>query len=154
MYSLVDAIKKANNALDIGLVPQKVDLTTSLASQIFSAGIFKSFIQNLIDDKIDASVTIQRFAKYGFNASLLAGRESVDMLPPVNYKELLTSYVVPYKINQNLQDGSQLNHPVYIQFGLLLMILNDTCLLYDKKIGATDNHNVFGFQSRNKLLFE
>jgi hypothetical protein len=139
VYSLVDAIKKANNALDIGLVPQKVDLTTSLASQIFSAGIFKSFIQNLIDDKIDASVTIQRFAKYGFNASLLAGRESVDMLPPVNYKELLTSYVVPYKINQNLQDGSQLNHPVYIQFGLLLMILNDTCLLYDKKIGATDN---------------
>jgi len=139
VYSLVDAIKKANNSLDIGLVPQKVDLTTSLADQIFSAGIFKPFIKNLIDDKIDASVTIQRFAKYGFNASLLAGRESVDMLPAVNYKELLTSYVVPYKTNQNLQDGSQLNHPVYIQFGLLLMILNDTCLLYDKKTGATDN---------------
>jgi hypothetical protein len=52
---------------------------------------------------------------------------------PVNYEELLKAYVLPYDINQDINDGTRLAHPVYIPLGFLLFILNHTCTLYDRK---------------------
>ena len=138
LYSLVEAIKAAGDTLDIGLVPRTIDLSGDISrNQIFSCGIFKDFIGNLIDGKVDENDIIQKFAKYGFNASLLSNKATADEVPAVNYKDLLTGYVIPYKINQDLNEGTQVTHPVYIQFGLLIMILNDICLLYDRKKEST-----------------
>jgi hypothetical protein len=50
-----------------------------------------------------------------------------------HYQALLKSYVLPYEINQDISEGTRLNHPVYIQLGLLMFILNHCCNLYDKK---------------------
>lgn len=138
LYSLVEAIQAAGNSLDIGLVPRTIDLSGDISrNQIFSCGIFKDFIGNLIDDKVDMSDTLQRFSAYGFNAALMSNKVEDKEVPKVNYKELLTGYVIPYKIKQDINEGTQVTHPVYIQFGLLLMILNDICLLYDRKKEST-----------------
>lgn len=129
--------------------------------QLFSVGIFKNYITSLInpnsiDDKlydenrtVDAEYRFKVHAKYGFATSLMANKEklyenttSINIrgsqvtLPqsnftPVDYNQLLTTYVIPYEKNQNIENGSSLNHPVYIQFGTLLMILNHNCTIYD-----------------------
>jgi len=141
VYSLTEAIATSGR-LDIGKDVKKIELFNEnkekdLSHQIFSVGIFKDIIKNLIyDSGLNESVVFNKNAKYGFNASLMSNRvdeETKLEIPKVNYKELLTSYVIPYDVNANLNDGTQLNHPVYIQLGLLLMILNDVCLLYDEK---------------------
>jgi hypothetical protein len=129
--------------------------------QIFSDGVYSSFIRELVNDTIDDSsydlqagqikdgtqqknliTPLQKFkihSKYGFATALLANNTSIKniSLKKVNYKELLTSYVIPYNINQEIVKGVQVTHPVYIPFGLLLMILNHSCTIYD----TADNSN-------------
>jgi alpha-acetolactate decarboxylase len=114
--------------------------------QIFSNGIFGSFIRDLIDNSIqDFAYTtdkkmdpIERFkiqSKYGFATNLMANKAAISELQgrAVNFKEVLRAFVVPYQINQEIIKGTQTNHPVYIPLGLLLMILNHTCTIYDTK---------------------
>jgi hypothetical protein len=109
-----------------------------LIDQIFSTGIFSSFIKQLIDNTTAESGypnenRLQVFAKYGFNTALLGNKAELSDLwdKSVDYKQLLTSYVVPYQINQTVTEGTSLNHPVYLQLGTLLMILNHMCTIYD-----------------------
>jgi len=114
--------------------------------QIFSNGIFGSFIRDLVDNNIqDFAYTtdkkmdpIERFkiqSKYGFATNLMANKAAISELEgrAVNFKEILRAFVVPYQINQEIIKGTQTNHPVYIPLGLLLMILNHTCTIYDTK---------------------
>jgi murein DD-endopeptidase MepM/ murein hydrolase activator NlpD len=138
------------------------DGNTEFINQIFSNGVFTPFINELISgnipdteyDNINNTNSDYRFkvqSKYGFATNLMANREklyenattfnlrgSQITLPqlnfsPVNYKKLLKSYVVPYDISQEIESGTQLNHPVYIPFGTLLMILNHSATIYDVK---------------------
>jgi len=122
--------------------------------QVFSSGVYASFIRDLVEDKIsDLSyytsgipsffrlefknpTPLDKFkvrAKYGFATTLMSNNSSVAdiQLKKVDYKALLNAYVLPYNINQEIIKGIQTNHPVYIPFGLLLMILNHSCTIYD-----------------------
>jgi hypothetical protein len=114
--------------------------------QVFSNGVFSSIIRDLVDQKVtDTDYTtkqkmdpVQRFkiqAKYGFATNLMANKAAISELEgrDVNYQELLRAFVVPYQINQEIIKGTQTNHPVYIPLGLLLLILNHTCTIYDTK---------------------
>jgi hypothetical protein len=162
IHSLGVAIDKTGDP-EIKKEVYTVDLTTEktslksenplLIKQIFSTGIFSPFIEDLInkgknypESGYPKENRLAIYAKYGFNTALLGGKTAtkeddtgLQLLKgkEVNYKDLLQSYVVPYQINQTLNEGTSLNHPVYIQFGMLLMILNHMCTIYDKPNGST-----------------
>jgi len=152
IHALNEAINKFG--LDIGkkvFVNNFYDDTTvqgkkSFLEQIFSNGVFGSFIKALVENDIkDFNYTtdgkmnpIERFkiqSKYGFATNLMANKAAISELQgrDVNFQELLRAFVVPYQINQEIIKGTQTNHPVYIPLGLLLMILNHTCTIYDTK---------------------
>jgi hypothetical protein len=94
-------------------------------------GLFSPYITQIINKTLSDSNTNEKNIKYGYNAAVLSNKGLTP--PPVNYEELLKSYVLPYEINQDINDGTRLTHPVYIPFGFLLFILNHTCTLYDRK---------------------
>jgi hypothetical protein len=144
VHSLSKAIN--NNGLDIkqSVYPYNLWDTNdkiggkTFLEQIFSNGIFSSFISDLVkDDGIPDSVgdKLKLYTKYGFASSLMANSVKLEDLQgkKVDYKKLLTSYTVPYNISQEITKGISTNHPVYIPFGLLLMILNNICTIYDTK---------------------
>ena len=142
---------------DIQKTVFKVELAKDpIRKAIFSEGIFTDILDQLIDkDKqIDDSdyintpsnpeARLKVFCKYGFNTALLGGKTAtkedstgLQLLKgkEVNYTELLNCFVVPYEINTQLEVGISVTHPVYMQFGLLLMILNHMCTIYDQKTG-------------------
>lgn len=78
-------------------------------------------------------------ALFGFNFGLMGNKlDSVgiaeelynkDLL--VDYNNLFTTCTIPYQFNTGVFEGTQVNHPVYVSFGLVLMILNHACLIYD-----------------------
>lgn len=116
-------------------------------TQIFSTGVFSEFIIDLVNNRIDESsyTTIEKMnplerfkiqASYGFATNLMANKADITELEKVNFLELLKAYVVPYQINQEIIKGTIANHPVYIPLGLLLMILNHSCTIYDTKEGS------------------
>lgn len=116
-------------------------------TQIFSTGVFSNFIIDLVNNRVNQSTyttvekmdPLERFkiqAAYGFATSLMANKADIDELEKVNFLELLKAYVVPYQINQEIIKGTVANHPVYIPLGLLLMILNHSCTIYDTKQGS------------------
>jgi hypothetical protein len=157
VHSLGKAIEKSNDpeikkeVFPLDLTTEKTVVGTSLIDQIFSTGIFSPFIQDLINQKVTESGypkenRLAVYAKYGFNTALLGGKTAtkedgtgLSLLKgkEVKYRDLLTSYVVPYQINQTVTEGTSLNHPVYIQLGALLMILNHMCTIYDTPNGST-----------------
>lgn len=120
---------------------------TTFLQQIFSTGVFSKFIQDLVTDpnnklrdslytvdkKMDPYERFQIQSKYGFASSLMGNKEPIESIQSVDFKELLKAYVVPYQINQEIIKGTYTNHPVYISLGLLLMILNHSCTIYDTK---------------------
>jgi hypothetical protein len=134
---------------DIQKKVYKVALATDdIRKDIFSEGIFANpILDELISNKIDDNAYINTpsnpddrlkvFCKYGFNTDLLANKIKIEELKDkqVNYTELLNCFVVPYEINTQLEVGISVTHPVYMQFGLLLMVLNHMCTIYDKKTG-------------------
>ena len=118
---------------------------------IFSNGLFNSFITDLIsnqsqqstDDQLLKATSDERFkiySKYGFLSSLLGNKASLSQINSlkgnVDYEKLLTAFVVPYRIEQELVAGIKTNHPVYIPFGFLLMLMNHTCTIYDSRRGS------------------
>lgn len=142
------------------VVPVELSKDRNFIEQIFSSGVFSDFIGQLISgsikdedydtqNKLSEKDTLQIQAKYGFVTSLMANREKLYELTdapayygdvgkvlnrnfdPVDFNALLTSYVVPYNIDQTIEEGTTLNHPVYIPFGQLLMLLNDNSIIYD-----------------------
>jgi len=140
--------------LDIGNTVYKFQFDKKFRDQIFSNGIYTDIIQDLVDEKsrdiANDKDKIFYYAKYGFATSLLGSEE--DLLTSINdlggkevdYEELLTSYAVPYKINQELVNGIQTNHPVYIPFGLLLMIVNQVGGIFDTKKGDNQTNDKKG----------
>jgi hypothetical protein len=136
--------------------------------QIFSNGIFSNIIEKLIENSIvdqDPKSPQERFniqSKYGFATELMAGRANFENLSGkrVDFKDLLNAYVVPYQINQEIIKGTSTNHPVYIPLGLLLMILNHSCTIYDTKDSSAQtplvyidfNPNLNFFLSNSKQL--
>ena len=128
---------------------------------ILEYGIFKDFLSDLFDKKIndDASwnsgdndyaknladsnpdIKMRLFSKYGFSTSYMAAKSDgsdynnriKDSVPVVDYNELTTVYVVPYDINQPIEGGGEIVHPVYVQLGFLLMILNSMCTIYESE---------------------
>jgi len=116
-------------------------------NQIFSSGIFSTFINDLVFDEnkrineleynllssMDPILRFKIHSKYGFSTSLMGNKALITDLEPVNFKQLLKAYVVPYQINQEIIKGTTVNHPVYITLGQLLMILNHACTIYDTK---------------------
>ena len=135
VYSLQTALKETAK-IDLDRKVKEVNLTEkTFITDLFSIGIFKDYIDAIINKTLDEKDPIQKNIKYGFNAALLSNKISGDVPKEaeVDYKALLKSYVLPYEINQDISEGTRLNHPVYIQLGLLMFILNHCCNLYDKK---------------------
>lgn len=161
VHALTKAITNSQNDLAIGNKVYTLDIANpkdqnggkTFLNQIFSNGIFTPFINDLIKDQdnpfsfLSWTKLIQEYekdniskddrlklqAKYGFATNLMAKKEPVSAFRFNNYKTLLTAYVVPYQINQEIYSGVNVNHPVYIPLGLLLMILNHNCTMYDSK---------------------
>ena len=135
VYSLQTALKETAK-IDLDRKVKEVNLTEkTFITDLFSIGIFKDYIDAIINKTLDEKDPIQKNIKYGFNAALLSNKISGDVpkKAEVDYEALLKSYVLPYEINQDIGQGTRLNHPVYIQLGLLMFILNHCCNLYDKK---------------------
>jgi GH24 family phage-related lysozyme (muramidase) len=161
VHALNKAINDNKKSLDIGRlvytleIASEKDRTSSgvtFYNQIFSNGIFSDpVITDLIKNtniNIDPKNPKDRFklqAKYGFATELMSGRKEVSQLAgkEVNFSELLRAYVVPYEINQEIIKGTSTNHPVYIPLGLLLMILNHNCTIYDTKDLTTQTPLVY-----------
>lgn len=150
VHALNKAIGASNNDLSIGRKVYQLPIWdpndktqggTTFYSQIFSNGIFSNFIDQLIENKITDQnpVTpeerLRLQSKYGFATELMSGRASLEELSKkqVDFKRLLNAYVVPYEVSQEIVKGVTTNHPVYIPLGLLLMILNHNCTIYDTK---------------------
>ena len=130
--SLVEAINASSKKIDLDRKVKEVDLATEkFAVPVFSDGIFKTYIKNIINNSLSDTDPFQKNIKYGFNSALLSNKGT--KIPEVDYKKLLKSYVLPYDVNQDINEGSRLAHPVYIQLGLLMFILNHCCNLYDEK---------------------
>jgi hypothetical protein len=108
--------------------------------QIFSNGVMSGFIDELIYGSISnedygktSDATFKINTKYGYASSLMANTAKIDDIKEVDYTKLLKSYTIPYNISADIVPGVSVNHPVYIPFGLLLMIINNICTIYDTK---------------------
>jgi len=140
----VDFTKKKNNTSLGEAIFGKVGLFSDYYSKIISGEINQADISNYGDANID-NVTqeelLKFYIKYGFNTSVIANAHStpnnalgsLDPILPVNYLDLLESYVIPYEVSQQLSQGVILERPVYIKLGTLLMLINHLALIYDYK---------------------
>jgi spore germination cell wall hydrolase CwlJ-like protein len=138
IYSLIEAIKPDSKNIDQNRKVAEINLADpKFAIDVFSDGVFKPYINSIITKTLNDSDPFQKNIKYGFNAALLSNKSDSTSIPEVDYSSLLKSYVLPYDVNQDTNEGSRLAHPVYIQLGLLMFILNHCCNLYDKKTNAT-----------------
>jgi hypothetical protein len=155
IHALNQAINKSGNDLEIGRKVYKLDMLDpnqrKFTNQIFTNGIFTSFLDELLpskefpsgkindsiykdeNTKVPSADRLKIYSKYGFATSLLGNKANIDTIEPTNFSQILNAYVVPYQINQEIIKGVSTNHPVYIPLSLLLMILNHTCTIYDTK---------------------
>jgi D-alanyl-D-alanine dipeptidase len=78
------------------------------------------------------------YASYGFNHNLLSAQTDPKPEMLFNHSDLLYAYVIPHQVTQEFAKNIQLNRPVHIKLGTLLMLLNHVSLLYDVK---DDNKN-------------
>ena len=158
LYSLDNAINVSN--IETSKLVSKLDLTNSkhysvFTKQLFCIGLFSSILDDLVnydksaeekeaknyDETINKSITEENMlklrSKYGFNFSLMGNScTATDLYSKecrVDFKDLMTTYTVPYKFNSGVFDGTQMNHPVYIKLGFVLMIVNHICNIYDNK---------------------
>lgn len=142
--SLVKTLQSGKaNQVNFIQFSNEISRANSFIRQVFDNGIFKDVLPDLIarkwiGRKYSGAPAEEKFAiraQYGFSTGLLSRTARIVDLEPVDFKLLLTSYVLPYKINQSLEEGTPIQHPVYIPFGFFLMLLNHNCVLYDKKEG-------------------
>lgn len=159
MHALNKAIEKGG--LNIGDRIFRLEMwqpdkdSRQFLSQIFSNGIFTKILTDLIDNDIKQSTAFKNYinneaptiddrlkvqAAYGFASAMMKNKVTeadVNLLSPVFFKDVLNAYVIPYEVSQELIAGTKTNHPVHIPLGLLLMILNHTCTIYDSKTIAS-----------------
>lgn len=161
LYSLNNAINVGGIEKEYPKV-SKLQLTKSphyeiFTKGLFSIGLFSNTLNELInqftstntekecleyDNKlVDGNLTDDKInvlrSKFGFNFSLMGNKVSakklLDSEALVDYSDLMTTYTVPYKFNVGVFEGTQVNHPVYVKLGFVLMILNHICSIYDVK---------------------
>lgn len=125
--------------------------------ELFSSGLFANMLEDLYSmSKGDSNVAarcksydeqmktgtvkdkeemLRIRALFGFHFGLLGNAATAEKLLEsnlvVNFQEIMSSYTVPYEFNQGIVQGTQLNHPVYIPLGFVIMILNHMCTIYD-----------------------
>lgn len=144
VHSLISVLEGGKDPTTVNylqLYNEKTSGNTPFLKQIFANGIFQNILDGLIAGKwegatyrgSDEDTKFAIKAQYGFATGLLAGTARVKDLNPVDYQLLLTSYILPYRVNQALEEGTPVEHPVYIPFGFFLMLLNHNCVLYDAK---------------------
>ena len=158
LYSLDNAINVSN--IETSKLVSILDLTNSkhynlFTKKLFSIGLFSSILDDLInnnksteeieaknyDKTINEEITEKNMlklrSKYGFNFSLMGNScTATDLYSKecrVDFKDLMTTYTVPYNFNSGVFDGTQMNHPVYLKLGFVLMIINHICNIYDNK---------------------
>ena len=151
LYGLTQAVKKSDLNIDIGYkvfnYPLSKDENRKFFDGIMKYSIYGDFLSQLFDGSINDQYgsddetyvsklandpdSIKVFAKYGFNSALMAGKATSKDIPAVNYEELTTIYVIPYEINEPVEGGGDIVHPVYVQLGFLLMIMNAMCTMYE-----------------------
>ena len=135
VYSLQTALTKTKAiSLDRKVIDIPLADDTKFYEPLFSNGMFSKNIKQIIDGTLSKNPYNDNIA-YGFNAALLSNKVDTATLTDelkVDYKALLTCYVLPYEINQDITEGTKLNHPVYIQLGFLMFMLNHCCNLYEK----------------------
>jgi hypothetical protein len=125
--------------------------------ELFSSGLFANMLEDLYSMSKGGNDVVARCLRYdeqmktgtvndkeemlriralfGFHFGLLGNTATAEYLLKgnlsVNFSELMSSYTVPYEFNQGIVQGTQLNHPVYIPLGFVIMILNHMCTIYD-----------------------
>ena len=154
----------------------------SFTMPLFSAGLFTSFLPELISGSIvnidpnkilnDTNTLIKVESKYGFNynlmkdpkgfLALLQRSNTLQEELAVDYKSLMNTYLVPYNVQNTLGEGLNIpTYPVYVTFGFFIMMLNHMCVLYneqeeDKKIKKPliyiDYNNKTNFCLANELV--
>jgi len=163
LYSLDQAIK---SQIDVDKKVRTLNLTDkniydTFTKDLFSVGIFANMMDNLVDEKYDIKKLCEDYDKevqasgtmankedmlklrslFGFHFGLMGNNSTAtDLLKKecnVVYKNLLKTYIVPYEFNTGVFEGTQVNHPVYLPLGLVLMILNHVCGIYDSNGKAT-----------------
>ena len=123
-----------------GKIQKLLDKVKELESAKAAASTDQSKLdlnKNYINQSQDEQFLIN--AAFGFNHNFMAGISDVAKTPLVKYKSvnktdhtLFNSYILPQNIKARINEGSiDLNHPVYIPFGLVLMMVNHICLIYD-----------------------
>lgn len=160
LYSLDNAItsniEKDHVTKKLSLIEDK-KVYAEFTQPLFKSGLFANMLDELIGiskdnpklkeycksyDKEMQSGTIadkERMllvrALFGFHFGLLGNvATATDLLNGnfvMNFSEMMSSYTVPYEFNQGIVQGTQLNHPVYIPLGFVIMILNHMCTIYD-----------------------
>ena len=126
---------KATNLVNATTVFYKEGVLTSIPTTNGSFIPPPAFTPASIDQAFD----LTKYAQKGFNASMMADPAKYGDIPPVDFNELCTSYLVRY--NQGVVgagDQSLTSAKVYITFGYLLAFLNNMCLIYDtSKVTST-----------------
>jgi hypothetical protein len=162
LYSLDNAINLNNietsklvSKLDLTQQKPNPNHYDNFTKKLFSIGLFSNILDDLIqydankekqeceeyDLKINNGLNEQSMlklrSKYGFNFSLMGNScTATDLYSKdcrVDFRDLMTTYTVPYTFNSGIFDGTQMNHPVYLKLGFVLMIINHICNIYDNK---------------------
>lgn len=158
-------IEKDKKVLSLDLTQKSKDgkegTYPNFTKQLFSVGIFSNMLDYLVDEKYELEKICQKYdeevqkngitsdkddmlklrAIFGFHFGLMGNvTTATDLYKKqckVDYKSLLKTYIVPYEFNSGIFEGTQVNHPVYIPLGLVVMILNHVCGIYESNGKAT-----------------
>lgn len=119
---------------------QEVGLYSSMYDKLFSGNPqaiedIAGYGENLDSLNKNSQEVLEFYAKYGFNNALLSGTNDPSKLKEMlfDHRDLYKAYVIPKEVSQEFAKVLDLNRPVHIQFGTLLMLLNHVSLIYDVK---------------------
>jgi GH24 family phage-related lysozyme (muramidase) len=87
---------------------------------------------------LDKLTILATNAKYGFCTQVMSANNVEDLMKAreINYENLFSSYVVPYKVSNSFLGNHKqvsIDNPVYINFGFLLCLINHFCTIYETK---------------------
>ena len=160
LYSLDKAIQskiEEDHVVKKLLLTDDEKVYSEFTKKLFSTGLFASMLDELISiskDDTQLKTIVESYDKemqsgtisdkermllvralFGFHFGLLGNiATATDLLNGnfvVNFSEMMSTYTVPYEFNQGIVQGTQLNHPVYMPLGFVIMILNHMCTIYD-----------------------
>jgi hypothetical protein len=93
VYSLQKALKETNK-IDLDRKVKEVDLTEEkFCNDLFSIGIFKDYINKIINKTLDERDPIQKDIKYGFNAAILSNKITGDIPKEIEVEVVMSEIV-------------------------------------------------------------